>query len=432
MWLRPNEARGQRRATAPFTGRRVLAVTAMTLRIDHVTQHGMGRAGDVLIPRTLPGEEVDLLADGSARIVTPSVLRVTPPCRHYGQCGGCAMQHAADGFVADWKAGIVARALAGQGVSALIAGVVTSPGQSRRRAKLAGRRTKAGALVGFHARASDQIVAVPGCILLVAQLQALIPALHDLTMIAASRSSEIALTVTESRSGPDVRVEGGRALTPELRRDLADWATGAGVARLVWGTDPVALRAAPVQRIGRADVVPPPGAFLQATASGEAALRELVLSGTAGAGRVADLFAGCGTFALSLAERTEVHAVESDAAMLDALARGWRGAYGLRRLTTETRDLFRRPLLPQELNRFDAVVIDPPRAGAEAQIHEIARSTLSVVVMVSCNPVTFARDARLLVEGGYRIGPVTVVDQFRWSAHVELASRFTRAYGGGA
>jgi len=404
-----------------------LAGGGVTLRIDHVTQHGMGRAGDQLIPRTLPGEEVDLLPDGSARIVTPSPQRVAPPCRHFRQCGGCAMQHARDDFVAGWKAGIVARALAGQGLDAAITGVLTSDPRSRRRAKLAGRRTKGGALVGFHARASDQIVAVPGCQLLEPALQGLLPALEALTMLAASRSSEVALTVTATQNGPDIMVEGGRALTPDLRRDLAGWAIGAGVARLVWGPDLVALNLPPSQHMGRATVIPPPGAFLQATLQGQAALVDLVRRGIGPASRVLDLFAGCGTFALPLAETAAVHAVEGDAAMLEALAHGWRNATGLRRVTTEARDLFRRPLLPAELARHDAAVIDPPRAGAEAQMRELAASAIPTLMMVSCNPVTFARDARILTKGGYRIGPVTVVDQFRWSTHVECVSRFTRA-----
>jgi 23S rRNA (uracil1939-C5)-methyltransferase len=171
--------------------------------------------------------------------------------------------------------------------------------------------------------------------------------------------------------------------------------------------------------------VPPPGAFLQATREGEAVLRDAVMGIIQGRGRVVDLFAGCGTFTLPLAAGAEVHAVESEAAMLTALDKGWRQATGLKKVTTETRDLFRRPLLLDELARFDAAVIDPPRAGAEAQVAALARSAVPVIAMVSCNPVTFARDARTLIEAGYLMDRVTVVDQFRWSAHVEIVARFT-------
>jgi 23S rRNA (uracil1939-C5)-methyltransferase len=186
----------------------------------------------------------------------------------------------------------------------------------------------------------------------------------------------------------------------------------------------------PTLGLGRARVSPPPGAFLQATPQGEAALRNAVQEAVGPARRIADLFAGCGTFALPLAETAEVLAVEGSAAMLAALDQGWRMAPGLKRVTCETRDLFRRPLMPDELAGFEAVVIDPPRAGAEAQVAELARADVPVIAAVSCNPVTFARDARALVQAGYRLDWVQVVDQFRWSAHVELAARFTRAHIG--
>lgn len=396
------------------------------MRIDSVTHHGMGRAEDgTLVPRTLPGEEVTVLPDGSVRIVTPSSLRVAAPCRHFKSCGGCAMQHAADSFVADWKNAIVAKALSGQGIVADITRIETSPPHSRRRAKLSGRRTKAGAIVGFHGRGTETVVAVPDCHLLTPALTALIPALEALTMIAASRSAEVGLTVTESRAGPDILIETTRDITPEIRAALVPLAERYGIARLVWQTEPVVIRNPPVQRFGRADVVPPPGAFLQATREGEMAILVAVTEIVWGRARIADLFAGCGTFTLPLAAQAEVHAVEGEAAMLAALDKGWRLAAGLKKVTTETRDLFRRPLLPDELGRFDAVIIDPPRAGAEAQMAELARAAVPLIAMVSCNPVTFARDARCLTDAGYEMDRLTVVDQFRWSAHVEIVARFT-------
>ena len=335
------------------------------------------------------------------------------------------MQHASDAFVADWKIGIVAKALTGQGITADIAGIETSPPQSRRRAKFAGRRTKAGAMVGFHGRASNTLVAVPFCQLVTPALTALFPALEALTVLAASRKSEIGLTVIESRAGPDIVIETDRDTTPALLQDLAQLAERHGIARLIWQGEAVVTRNAPVQRFGKADVTPPPGAFLQATKAGEASLWATVNAMTQNANRIVDLFAGCGTFSLPLAERAEVHAVESEADMLAALDKGWRMTPGLKKVTTETRDLFRRPLLPDELKHFDAAVIDPPRAGAEAQIAELAKAKVPTIAMVSCNPITFARDAKTLIDAGYTIEPITVVDQFRWSTHVELVSRFT-------
>lgn len=394
------------------------------MRIVEVTHHGMGRAEDgSLIARTLPGEEIEVTPD-SARILTPSPDRVSAPCRHFRSCGGCAMQHASDAFVAAWKIGIVERALMGQGISGVVAGIETSPPSSRRRAKLSGRRMRNGATVGFHARASDMLVAVPDCRLLVPELVALIPSLEELTALIGTRKGELALTVTHSRAGADVVAEGGRPIAQQDHGPLVALMERAGIARLVIADDTL-TRSAPVQRFGAADVVPPPGAFLQATEHGQAVLTAEVAAMAKGAARIVDLFAGCGTFTLPLAATAEVHAVETDAAMLAALDRGWRAAPGLHRVTTEARDLFRRPLLPGELARYGAAVIDPPRAGAEAQVTALAAARVPVVAMISCNPVTFARDARTLIAAGYSIGPVTVVDQFRWSAHVELVSRFT-------
>ncbi|MGR3633833.1 MAG: class I SAM-dependent RNA methyltransferase [Limimaricola soesokkakensis] len=394
--------------------------------IEAVTHHGMGRTADgTLVPRVLPGELVTLAADGP-KIVTPSPERVAPPCRHFKSCGGCAMQHASDGFVASWKAEIVRTALRAQGIEGEIAAVLTSPPDSRRRARLAGRRTKKGALVGFHARASDTVIEVPGCRLMLPQLTGLIPALERIAALAASRKGEAGLTVTDSEAGPDLHIDTDKPLTEELRIALPEIAREAGLARLVWADEIVAELEPPVQRMGRARVVPPPGAFLQATAHGEAALLEAVREAVAGAPRIVDLFAGCGTFSLPLAETAEIHAVEGEAAMLAALDRGWRGVPGLKRVTTEARDLFRRPLLPDELARFDAAVIDPPRAGAQAQVAQLSASQINVIAMVSCSPASFARDAKALIDNGFEMGPVTVVDQFRWSPHVELATRFTR------
>ncbi len=406
----------------------------MILTIDRLGHLGDGVAqgpdGPVFVPQTLPGEVIDGDVQGDAmpafRIVIPSVNRVRPPCTHARTCGGCMMQHAADAFVADWKLGIVKGALAGQGLSAEFRPILTSPQRSRRRATVAARRTKGGVLLGFHARGSETLVAVPNCQLLHPDLLAAFPALEALVRIGGSRSAEMALTITTSLSGVDIVVDGGKAADSATQMELARLAVAHGIARLTWNSETVALRAMPMQRFGRALVAPPPGAFLQATAEGETALLRSVALAVGSARKITDLFAGVGTFSLPLAERAEVHAVESLPAMLAALEKGARGAEGLRRVTTETRDLFRRPLEPDEFKGVEAVVIDPPRAGAEAQMRTIAKSDIPVIAAVSCNPVTFARDAKILVNAGYSLDWVQVVDQFRWSAHVELAARFSR------
>lgn len=403
----------------------------MKLTIERLGHLGDGiAAGPVFAPMALPGEVVEGdVVEGrmvTPKIVEPSPHRVKPSCPHYRACGGCALMHASDDFVAGWKAEIVRNALAAQGLEASFRTVITSARKSRRRATLAGRRTKKGALVGFHGRASGTIVEIPGCQLLHPDLMICLPVLTEVTMVGASRKGELALTVTRTEGGVDLSVSGGKPLEQSLFSDLAKLAERAGLARLTWDGEPVANRHPAAQRFGRAMVVPPAGAFLQATADGETALVTAVREAVGDAGRIIDLFAGSGTFALPLAERAEVHAVEGEASMLAALDAGWRQAQGLHKVTTETRDLFRRPLMPDELKRFDAAVIDPPRAGGEAQMRELSVSNVPVIAAVSCNPVTFARDARILTEAGYRIDWVQVVDQFRWSPHVELVARFGR------
>lgn len=396
--------------------------------IKNLTHNALGRTEDgELVARVLPGEEVEVLENGNARIVTPSQDRVSAPCRHFKACGGCAMQHASDSFVADWKASVVTKALAAHDVHIVPERIETSPANSRRRAKFSGKRTKNGAMVGFHARASETIVEISDCKLLVPELLDLIPTLEKLTVAAASRKGEIALTVTASEAGPDIHVQTDKPLTEEIRIEMAAFARDHNVARLVWVDEPIVTMTPPEQRFGAARVVPPPASFLQATREGEAALQAFVQETVGGASSVADLFSGCGTFALPLAKTAEVHAVEGIKDMIAALDRGWREAKGLKLVTTETRDLFRRPLEPDELNRFDAVVLDPPRAGAEAQIEAITRSTVPVIAMVSCSPVTFARDANSLIKAGWSLSRLIVVDQFRWSSHVEIAGAFTRS-----
>ena len=401
-----------------------------------VTVERLGHLGDgiapgpVFVAGALPGEVVSGTLYGGRltqlRIVTPSADRVSAPCRHYKTCGGCALQHAADPFVAAWKQEVVETALAGQGLAAPLRPILTSPPRSRRRAVFSGRRTKHGVLVGFHARASDTVVDVPDCLLIDPAIAATRPALEALTRLGASRKGELALTVTLAPEGADIAVTGGKPADAALRAELAALTEAMGLARLSWEGEVVALRHRPSVGFDGITVTPPPGAFLQATAAGEAALRAAVAEAVGPAARIADLFAGCGTFALPLARRARIHAVEGSAAMIAALDEGWRGAEGLRRVTSEVRDLFRRPLLADEFAGFDAVVIDPPRAGAEAQVAELARSEVPRIAAVSCNPVSFARDAARLVAGGYALRWVQVVDQFRWSPHVELAALFAR------
>lgn len=392
---------------------------------------GIGKAedgSDVYAARTLPGELVSGLQEGrrlqDIRILRPSDQRVRPPCPHYTQCGGCDLQHATDTFVAEWKQSLIASALADHGLKAEFRPISVSTPYSRRRATFAARRTKSGAMAGFHGRRSDTIVPVPGCVVLHPDLRAMLPIAEALALAGGSRKSVLSVSVTASTGGVDVAVSGGKPLEGPLRVRLAALSEEHALARLSWEDETIATRASPVQSFGEITVVPPPGAFLQATSDGEQTLRQAVMEILAGAKRVADLFAGCGTFALPLARTAEVVAVESDAAMLAALDQGWRHGASLRNLSTQVRDLFRAPLMAGDLAAFDGVIIDPPRAGAAAQITQLAQSRVPVIAHVSCNPISFARDAATLVRGGYRLDWVQAVDLFRWSPHVELVAAF--------
>ena len=271
------------------------------------------------------------------------------------------------------------------------------------------------------------ITAVPECQILRPALLDILPALEELTREVASRKGELRFTVTETETGLDVAVSGGKPLELPLRERLATWSSEANLARLVWNDDVVSMSRQPVIRFGSAPVPIPPGAFLQATREGEAALLVAAIHALGSAECVADLFAGCGTFALSIASQCEVHAVEGEADLLTALDLGWRHGIRLHKVTTEKRDLFRRPLLKDELRRFDAAIIDPPRAGAEAQMIALTEARVPHIASVSCNPVTFARDSAILIRAGYKLARVDVVDQFRWSPHVELIGAFLLA-----
>ena len=403
----------------------------MIVTIDRLGHLGHGIAsGPLYVPGTLPGEVVEGTADGDrlvdARIVTPSPNRVKPPCRHARACGGCQLQHASPGFVAEWKQDVVANALAAQDLTADFLPLVTSPLNSRRRATLSARRTKSGVLIGFHARASDTIAEIPDCQLLHPGILAAFPGLQALVMAGGSRTTELSLQITLTRGGPDVVVTGGKPLDSALRMDLARLVEAHAFARLTWDGETVALRDRPALTMGTATVIPPPGAFLQATQPGEAALLAAVKHALGPQKRVVDLFSGIGTFTLPLAETMEVHAVEGDPAMIRSLDLAARNTPNLHRISTETRDLFRRPLEPDELAPFTAAVIDPPRAGAEAQTAALAAGKIPLIAAVSCNPVTFARDAKALTAAGYRLDWVQVVDQFRWSTHIELVARLSR------
>lgn len=406
------------------------------LRIDRLGAGGDGVAtgshGLVHVPYTLPGERVTAEVEGGrgrlVRVDEPSADRIAPFCPYFGRCGGCVAQHVGPDLYARWKRGKVATALAGTGLPDVVEPLVDAHGTGRRRVTFHAHRDEEGRpLVGFMEARTHRIVAIDHCPVTEPALDDAPNAARRLAAILLGTGKPLDIAVTATEVGLDIDLRGTGALSDRLRQRCIGLAAELDLGRLSRHGEVLVERRPAAVAVGTARVPPPPGAFLQATAQGEERLAALVVEGCAGSRRVADLFAGIGPFALHLAAGAEVHAVDGDAAMLLALDRAAREAPGLRRITTERRDLFRRPLLPLELDGFEAIVLDPPRAGAEAQVRQIAESSIERVVMVSCDAGTFARDSATLVAVGFRLERVVPVDQFRWSAHVEIVGTFRRA-----
>jgi 23S rRNA (uracil1939-C5)-methyltransferase len=410
------------------------------LEIARVGRRGDGiaqtPAGALHVPYTLPGEtaEVDAWPGHPDRrrlvkIAVASPQRIAAICPHFGTCGGCALQHWARGEYSDWKRGLVVEALAQMGFAAapeLVDPLVDAHGEGRRRAVFHAWRRAGDVLeVGFAALRAHQVVAIDHCPVLAPSLKGAIEAAWAIAEALAAERKPLDLQVTATEAGLDVDLRGSGPLTSARMTELARLAQAHRLARLTRHGEMLAQRAPPTVTMGRARVVLPPGAFLQATAAGEAALAALVLQHCGAAKTVGDLFAGVGPFALRLAERAKVMAADSDEDAVVAL-RDAAKTPRLKPITAERRDLFARPYLAKELARLDAIVFDPPRQGAQSQARELAVSPVPILVAVSCNPLTFARDARILADGGYRLTRVTPVDQFLYSAHVELVARFEK------
>lgn len=348
-------------------------------------------------------------------------------CSHFGICGGCESQDMPPQAYAASKRGAVAAALERAGVAAEIRDPVIVPPHTRRRAVFKIKSLPEGLHIGFHAARSHTVIDMHQCEVLTPGLFALVGHLRARLEPLFGVGEAAELHVTESETGFDCAFRWRRGLTPALTAELSRALGGLGIARLTMGTETVFETAAPTVAFDGIAVKLPPFAFLQSTIAGEAALQAHVKQAVGKARAVADLFAGCGTFALPLARKARVHAVEHDKAALAALAAAATRVPGLKPVSTEPRDLFKLPLTAAELAAFDAVVLDPPRAGAEAQARVLAKSRVPAIVYVSCDAASFARDAAVLTQGGYRIGPVAPIDQFLWSSHIELVAGFTRS-----
>lgn len=418
---RPTESRGEERE----------------LEILRVGTQGDGvAAGPVFVPFALPGERVRAQVQGeraqAAEVLTPSPERAQPPCPHFLACGGCALQHWASGPYLAWKAQIIAEALRRERIETEILPPFASPPGSRRRLALHARPGRSGeARLGYKARGSWTLVDIEVCPIADPRLQAAFPALRRLAapFLEHPRSAPT-LHATWTDSGLDVDVTGVERRTGGLSADArlraAEVAATHRMARVTLAGEALYLDRRPAVQLGRARVELPPGAFLQATREAEAAMGDFILDALGGASRVADLFCGVGTFSFRLAETARVHAADASAEAIAALLHAQGSVSGLTAITAEARDLYRRPMLARELKGFDAAVFDPPRAGSAAQAAEIAASAAPRAIGVSCNPSTFARDARILADAGFRLERVLPVDQFLWSPHVELVGVFGR------
>ncbi len=392
-------------------------------------------AGAIYVAGALPGETVEVEAVAGhhpdrrrlLRIERPSAERIAPICPHFGVCGGCAVQHWDTAHYRVWKRSLVVEALRQAGLDAPVAELIDAHGDGRRRAVFHARSGARDVLeVGFSAARSHHIVAIDRCPVLAPKLGGALKAAWAIAETLATAKKPLDIHVTGTDDGLDVDVRGSGPLTAAHIEALARIAAKHDLARLTRHGELIALSRTPTLRMGKATLQLPPAAFLQATEEGEATLARLVLAACDGAAKIADLFAGVGPFALRLAERARVAAVDDDDAALAALKRAAASATGLKPVDIERRDLFRSAVTAAALKSFDAVVFDPPRQGAGMQARALAASNVPLVVAVSCSPGTFARDARELVRGGYRLIEITPVDQFRYATHVEIVARLEK------
>lgn len=416
----------------------------VAVEISRVGAQGDGVAdrdrGPVFVPGALPGETWEIAGDhAEQRSFSPD--RVTPPCGHFGVCGGCAAQHMSDQLYTSWKKDVVAEAFRHRGLDVEVAPLVRVAPRSRRRAVFGAVIDGRGVLLGFRAEGEHRLVDLTECLVLDPAIVAAFEPLRALSRLLLAHEPKPSgkhkprrkeartarITVTRLDAGLDVAIDAASGVLPaELSAALAAIADNARLVRLSVDGDAVFLKGRPVLTVGGVATEPPPSVFLQAVPEAEARLRELVLAGVGKAKRVADLFCGLGTFTFPLARRAEVLALDGDAKAIAALTHAAKHAQGLRRIEARVRDLGREPLSRTELAAFDAVVLDPPRAGASEQAAALAKSKVPVVVAVSCNPATLARDARILVDGGFALDLVTPVDQFVWTPHIEAVAVFRR------
>lgn len=404
------------------------------LNIVRVGAQGDGiAAGDgapVFVPFTLPGERVRTHVVGARmelrEVLKASPSRVTPICRHFGVCGGCALQHMSSDSYGDWKRDQVIAAFCARGIDAPVRDLVRPRGL-RRRAVFTARKNTELVEIGFHQAGTHDLVDLLECPVLDSHIVAVLPELRTFIAPLMPKSDDVRVGVTMTGAGLDVTLEGvRRKLSPDVRTRIARDAARLRLARVSIAQETIFESLPPFLKFGHVDVILPAGIFIQAMAEAEQVMAELIMMALGKVKSVVDLFSGIGAFSFPIASVSKVQAFDNDARAIDALNAAVKKATGIKPVTARVRDLFREPLSALELNDFDAVVFDPPRAGAEAQARMIAKSKVKTVVAVSCNPATLARDARILVDGGYVLENVTPIDQFQYSPHIEAVAVFRR------
>lgn len=412
-------------------------MSTQTVKIQALGAQGDGIAhcpeGTVYVPFALPGETVAIarLKDQGTvmSIAEPAPERRDPACRHFGPdgkngtCGGCSLQHMADEPYHVFKRSLVVAALKSKGLDVDVGALVQCHPEERRRVVFTARRTEKGLLLGFSQANSHHIVDIEECPVSSSGIVSRLDAIRAIGLPLAANAEPFRIAVMETLSGLDIAFEGIKAVNDKQRRTVTEIVLSMrGIARVSLSGEILIEPQKPMIEFDGIAISPPSGGFAQATKQAEDAMARLVLDHVGKSKRIADLFCGSGTFALRLARLGKVHAVEAEDKPLKALDLAARNTQGLKPVSIEKRDLFRHPLIVKELKNYDAVVFDPPRAGAEAQCKELARSGVKKIVAVSCNPLSLARDLAILTEGGYRITSVTPIDQFLWSPHVEAVA----------
>ena len=415
-----------------------LDITSLGGQGDGIGEHDGQR---VFVPGTVEGDRVqaritgktsDALRASVTKVIQEGPGRQTPPCPYFGECGGCAVQHLSPEKESDWKRGIVQDALSRRGLGDVAVSETRMINTaSRRRTRWSAIRAGGRLLVGYQQKGSNRVVDIDHCAVLDPALNEILPAVKSLVETLRIPKKGLGISATLTDTGVDLTIEAPGEPDMPLRMRLGEFAQAHDLPRISWGNrDPEVLLMIrePVVSFGGAGVVAPAGGFLQASAAAEKVLSDLVFGHLAGAKKIADLYAGVGTFALSLADSgATVQAFDGNDAAIAALQTAVNRSAGRLTVSAEVRDLDRRPLQGKELKKLDAVVLDPPRAGAQTVCTELAASGIGKIAYVSCNPGTFARDARMLVDGGYDLKNVIPVNQFAWSPHVELVAEFVRS-----